>query len=62
MAAKALRIEVSSEQRAASELVKRIRKLRWIGLDDDADRVQAELNARGLPAADSVIAMPRDTD
>jgi hypothetical protein len=44
--------EVSPEQRAAVERVKRIRKLRWIGLEDEADLVEVELAAHFVPAAD----------
>jgi hypothetical protein len=45
----------------ANDLVKRIRKLRWMGMEDEAERLQAELT-RKCAAADSVIATPRDTD
>jgi len=54
--------EVSPEQTATTELIKRIRKLRWIGMDDEADRIQLELASRGTVPADSVVAVPRDTD
>ena len=52
--------EVSPEQRAVVELVKRIRKLRWIGMEDEADLAQIELARRFAPV-DSV-AVPRVTD
>ncbi len=44
-----------------NELVKRIRKLRWMGLDEEAERLQHELTRR-CADADSVIATPRETD
>ena len=31
--------DVSREQRAASELIKRIRKLRWMGFEEEAQRM-----------------------
>lgn len=31
--------DVSREQRAAAELIKRIRKLRWMGFDEEARRM-----------------------
>lgn len=31
--------DVSYEQRMAAELIKRIRKLRWIGMDEEAHRM-----------------------
>jgi hypothetical protein len=31
--------DVTREQRAAAELIKRIRKLRWMGLENEARRV-----------------------
>ena len=43
--------DVSIEQRKSSELVKLIRKLRWMGLEGEAERVQVAL-CRGTPAAD----------
>ena len=52
----------SSEQRASDEMVRLIRKLRWIGLDNEAKSMQRELTARAVPAADSVVATPRETD
>jgi hypothetical protein len=48
------------EQRASTELVHRIRKLRWIGLTEEAERLQAELSEN--VASDCVLATPRDTD
>jgi hypothetical protein len=50
-----------SGRSGANDLVKRIRKLRWMGMEEEAKRLQAELS-RKCAAADSVIATPRDTD
>ena len=36
--------DVPLEQRRSHELVKLARKLRWIGMDEEADRVQAMLH------------------
>jgi hypothetical protein len=49
------------QQRTSNELVKLIRKLRWIGMEEEAESVQHELSERHV-AADSVVASPRDTD
>lgn len=50
--------EVSREQRAAAELLKRIRKLRWIGMDEEARRiVRSSLRVCSEYALD--IRMPR---
>ena len=54
--------EVSPEEKVTAELIKRIRKLRWIGLEADADLVRAKLTSHPTVPADSVIAAPRDTD
>jgi hypothetical protein len=51
-----------AEQQASNELVKLIRKLRWMGLEEEAERVEDELILRRVAAADSVIAAPRETD
>jgi hypothetical protein len=50
------------EQRTSNELVKLIRKLRWMGLEREAERVENQLTLRKVPAADSVIAASRETD
>jgi hypothetical protein len=52
----------SAEQHASNDLIRLIRKLRWIGMDDEAKRIQTELKHRAVPAEDSVLARPRDTD
>ena len=49
------------EQRTSNELVKLIRKLRWIGMEEEAESVQRELSERHV-ATDSVVASSRDTD
>ncbi len=51
-----------AEQRASNKLVKLIRKLRWMGMEEEAERVQMELAQRGVPPADSVVAAARETD
>jgi len=51
----------AASQRGSNELVKLIRKLRWIGMDAEAERLQTELT-RWHAAADSVVAMSRETD
>jgi hypothetical protein len=43
-------------------MVKLIRKLRWVGLESEAKSIERELTARAMPAGDSVIATPRETD
>jgi hypothetical protein len=49
------------EQQTSNELVKQIRKLRWMGLEEEAVMVQDELNLRRV-TADSVVAASHDTD
>ena len=44
--------DVSAPQRATVELVKRIRKLRWIGLRDEADRLKIALSGRRYAIVD----------
>jgi len=51
------------EQRALNELVKLIRKLRWIGSEKEAKRVEDELTLRRVAGgSDSVVAASRETD
>lgn len=52
--------DVSAEQRTWGELVKLVRKLRWIGMEKEATQMQIELR-RVHPAA-SLLAGPFDTD
>ena len=57
------RPEVADNEQVLGELVKRIRKLRWIGMDDEADQVTLLL--RRLPVHrpfDTVLAGPTETD
>lgn len=53
--------DAATTQRGSNELVKLIRKLRWIGMEKEAEPLEAELTRRHA-AADSVLAMPRETD
>jgi hypothetical protein len=54
--------EVPPEQKRATELIQRIRKLRWIGMDEEADLLQLELESCRVALADCVVALPRETD
>jgi hypothetical protein len=54
--------EVAAEQRTSNELIKLIRKLRWMGMEEEAERVQTELAQSGTRPADSVLAASRETD
>jgi hypothetical protein len=52
---------MSAEQRASNDMIKRIRKLRWIGMEDEAREVQRSL--RNISSSrDLVLADPSDTD
>lgn len=52
--------DVSADQRASNEMIKLIRKLRWMGMEGEAERLRNAL--AGMPRADSVVAEPRETD
>jgi len=54
------RPELLSEQLISDQLVKQIRKLHWIGLEHEAERLKTALSH--LMPADSVLASPSDTD
>jgi hypothetical protein len=54
--------DVAPEQRRVADLVKRIRKLRWLGLEQEAAKLQLIL-ARVPPAERAIVlASPRDAD
>jgi hypothetical protein len=58
-----IRSEINSipdAERTSDEIVKLIRKLRWIGLDAEANALSAKL--RGIELGCSTLYMPRDTD
>lgn len=52
--------EVPPEQQISDALLKQARKLRWMGLDDEANRAQRSLQQSAL--AGSVLTVPRETD
>jgi hypothetical protein len=45
---------------ASSEMVKLIRKLRWVGLEAKAEKLEEKLEQQ--PAADTVLAIQSETD
>jgi hypothetical protein len=51
-----------AEHGTSNELVKLIRKLRWMGLEEEAEKAENQLILRNGRAADSVVAASRDTD
>lgn len=53
--------DASVEQLTSNELVMRIRKLRWMGFEEQAVMVQDELSLRRA-ATDSVVAASSQTD
>jgi hypothetical protein len=52
--------DVTTEQRTSNEYVKLVRKLRWMGMETEAKQV--ELAMCRLPAADTVLSTPNETD
>jgi hypothetical protein len=46
----------------SGELVKMVRKLRWIGMDEEPRRLQIALNALPPGQRESVLAGPPSTD
>jgi hypothetical protein len=52
----------SANATASNETIKLIRKLRWIGMEEEAKKLEHELAEREGATADSVVASPRDTD
>jgi len=48
------------EQQVSSDLAERIGKLRWLGMQREADELQMTL--RRVPHTDCVVVMPRETD
>ena len=58
-------IDVSTAPTArfiANDLTVRIRKLRWMGMEDEAKELEQELKSSPVTETDSVLAAPRNTD
>jgi hypothetical protein len=53
--------EPAETESRPDDLVKRIRKLRWMGMEDEAERLQQELTRR-CADGDTVVGTPRETD
>ncbi|MGP0094391.1 MAG: hypothetical protein ACLPKB_31265 [Xanthobacteraceae bacterium] len=55
-------LDIPPEQRGVADLVKRIRKLRWLGMEQEAAKLQLAL--RGVPPGERgvILTSPRDTD
>jgi hypothetical protein len=51
-----------AEPQASNRLVQLIRKLRWINMDDEAERVSAQLTRSRVSPTETVIAGPWATD
>jgi hypothetical protein len=47
---------------SSNELVMLIRKLRWMGMEEQAEALQRELGARSAGASDCVVARSAETD
>jgi hypothetical protein len=52
----------SAQRSASNECVRLIRKLRWIGMDEEAERVLAQLSGWPFRPTETVIAGPWATD
>ena len=48
------------EQQVSSDLTERIGKLRWLGMQQEAEKLHMTL--RRVPHTDCVVVMPRETD
>jgi hypothetical protein len=56
------RFDDSAQRSVSNECVRLIRKLRWIGMDDEAERVLAQLSGWPFQPTETVIAGPWATD
>jgi hypothetical protein len=56
------RVRVTAEERQPDEVIKLIRKLRWIGLETEAKELQDVLEGLPSPRRGSLVAGPHSTD
>ena len=54
------RPDVTADEQASHEIITRIRKLRWMGMEVEAERM--ELALRKVNPRETSLAGPRDTD
>ncbi len=54
--------EPATKSRSKKELLKLVHKLRWAGMDDEAERLLKTLQQAQTPAEDKVVAVPAETD
>jgi len=54
--------DTPSSHQTSNDLVKLMRKLRWIGMHDQAAGLEKELEGRRTTAADCVLANSGETD
>ena len=62
MPVKQLSRGISPGHKAPNELVKLIRKLRWIGMEEKAQGLETELAQRRAAAVNTVLAAAAETD
>jgi hypothetical protein len=55
-------LDITPEQKAAREVVKLIRKLRWIGMEREAEQLQTALGGFPPDKRASLLAGPHSTD
>ncbi len=55
------RFDGSAQRSASNKCIRLIRKLRWIGMDDEAERVLAQLSGWPFRPTETVIAGPGRT-
>jgi hypothetical protein len=56
------RVEVTTEKSQPDQVVKLIRKLRWIGLESEAKELQHALEGLPSPHRGTLVAGPHSTD
>jgi hypothetical protein len=54
--------EPATASKSKKELLKLVHKLRWAGMDDEAERLLKTLQHAQMPADDKVVATPAETD
>jgi hypothetical protein len=52
----------SPEQRAADELIRLITKLRWMGLEEEADCIERQVASLPVRGVENGLEKPRETD
>jgi hypothetical protein len=55
-------VDSMADQHMSNKLIQLIRKLRWLGMEEEAQTLEDKLTRRNVALAESVVAASHETD